>query len=49
MTKDLYESLSPDLQRRITLAYQRTSGNVVRKVSEGWERSAELGASGRVL
>jgi AAA ATPase domain len=44
--KNLYESLSLDLQRRITLAYQRTSANVVRKVSEGWERSAELGASG---
>lgn len=43
--KDLYASLSPDLQRRITLAYQRTSANVIRKVSEGWERSAELGAS----
>lgn len=47
--KDLYASLSPDLQRRITLAYQRTSANVVRKVSEGWERSAELGASNLAL
>jgi serine/threonine protein kinase/AAA+ ATPase superfamily predicted ATPase len=43
--KDLYESLNTDLQRRITLAYQRTSANVVRKVTEGWERSVELAAS----
>ena len=43
--KGLYALLSADLQRRITLAYQRTSANVVRKVSEGWERSGELGAA----
>ena len=41
--KGLYASLNPELQRRITLAYQRTSANVVRKISEGWEHSAELG------
>ncbi len=44
--KGLYHSLSPDLQQQITLAYQRTSANVIRKVSEGWERSSELGVSG---
>lgn len=47
--KDLYASLSADLQHRITLAYQRTSANVVRKVSQNWEHTGELGASNLAL
>ncbi len=43
--KDLYPSLTPALQRRITLAYQRTSANVVRQVSEGWERGAGVSST----
>jgi serine/threonine protein kinase len=40
--KDWYQSLGPELQRRMTLAYQRTSANVVRKVSDTWERGIEI-------
>lgn len=43
--KGWYSSLSTDLQKQITLAYERTSANVVRKLSEGWEHGLELGLS----
>src|ERR1039457_1895968 len=39
--KDIYRSLSSELQRSITLAYQRTSANVVRKLSHGAEGGVE--------
>jgi len=42
--KGWYPSLGSELQRRITLAYQRTSANVVRKVSDKWERGLEISA-----
>jgi serine/threonine protein kinase/Cdc6-like AAA superfamily ATPase len=40
--KDLYRLLSSKLQTQLALAYQRTSANLVRKVSEGWESGLEL-------
>jgi len=40
--KDLYHLLSSKLQIQLALAYQRTSANLVRKVSEGWESGLEL-------
>lgn len=43
--KDIYRLLSPELQESITLAYQRTSANVVRKLSQGSEMGMEAGAS----
>ena len=44
--KDIYRSLSSELQRSITLAYQRTSANVVRKLSHGAEGGVEVGDFG---
>jgi serine/threonine-protein kinase len=40
--KNLYHLLRPSLQAKLSLAYQRTSANVIRKLSEGWERGLEL-------
>ena len=42
--KNWYDLLTEKLQTELTLAYQRTSANVVRKLSDKWERSAELEA-----
>ena len=41
--KNWYGRLGERLQSELTLAYQRTSANVVRKLSDNWERSLELG------
>ncbi len=41
--KDLYRKLSPEVQLSITLAYQRTSANVVRKLAQSSERGFEMG------
>lgn len=41
--KDIYRSLSHEIQHSLTLAYQRTSANVVRKLSQNSERGLELG------
>jgi len=41
--KDIYRSLSHEIQRSLTLAYERTSANVVRKLSQNSERGFELG------
>lgn len=41
--KRLYGRLRPELQTTLSLAYQRTSANVVRTLSEGWERALETG------
>jgi serine/threonine-protein kinase len=41
--KGWYESLNPQLQTELALAYQRTSANVVRNLSDKWERGIEFG------
>jgi serine/threonine-protein kinase len=41
--KGIYSSLSAEVQKSITLAYQRTSANVVRKLSQGVETGFEAG------
>ena len=43
LEKSWYVLLGEKLQTELTLAYQRTSSNVVRKLSDKWERSLELG------
>ncbi len=44
--KGWYDKLSRQTQVNLTLAYQRTSANVVRKLSESWDRGMELGEFG---
>jgi serine/threonine-protein kinase len=41
--KNWYGQVGEKIQAELTLAYQRTSANVVRKLSDKWERSFELG------
>ncbi|MBI3693414.1 MAG: protein kinase [Acidobacteria bacterium] len=41
--KQMYSRLSAELQEELALAYQRTSVNMVRRTTEGWEGAAELG------
>src|ERR1022692_4641108 len=41
--KNWYGLVGEKIQAELTLAYQRTSANVVRKQSDKWERSFELG------
>lgn len=41
--KDIYRHLSSSLKTQLSLAYQRTSANVVRKLSDGREVGIETG------